>query len=460
MSPKPVSLLHEVRTFIRTHHLMDEGANVVVGVSGGADSIALLHILTELGYAAIAVHVNYGLRGRESDQDENFVRRFCARFDVPLLVHRIDLKRDEPEESVQVAARRIRYDQFLRAARTHDADIVAVAHHADDQAETLLLNLFRGTGPEGLAGMPVRRELRDGISLVRPMLEARRSQIESYLIDSDLEWREDLSNREVVYRRGFIRNRLLPLVKQEYGSHVVDRIVQTAKLMRGYVESSLRPDLEIRFERCRGMEDRTLDASALRNEPPVWRQRILLEGLDRWLPNAPRSHATADRLAGLLSSQPGSRIITGSGTVWREHDKIRFTADTHCELERRTLVPGTRLSFAHGAFLLEEVDRGSIHFDRDDRFTEFIDLDALEPPVEVRLWKDGDRLRPLGLGGSRLVSDILTDARVPSSRRRDIPVVTDANGIIWLVGHRIDERVSITDGTTRVACISFDSPAK
>lgn len=457
MSRARGSLVERVEAFIERHRLLDAQERVIVGLSGGADSVALTRLLVDLGNETIAVHVNYGIRGAESEGDEHFVRAFCLENGIPLLVHRADLSTVSSGESVQMAARRIRYDQFVRAARTHNAPVVAVAHHADDQAETLLLNLFRGTGPEGLAAMPPRRGLADGVILVRPMLELRRHDIETWLGDLGISWRDDATNLDDAYRRGFIRHRLLPAIEGEFDGGVVERIARAASLMRGYVDASLRPELDMRFNRCAGSAPQTLALNPLQAEPEVWRTRLLLEALARWLPDAPRSDNLASRLERLLASQSGSRVEAGSGSVWREQDALRFIDHPGTDRDApQVLAPGQPVQAVAGRLALDEVERGVALFDRDDPFTEYLDLDSLEPPIVVRRWEDGDRFRPLGLGGSRLVSDVLTDAGVPSSRRRNVLVVADAAGILWLVGHRLDERGRITAGTTRIARLSFN----
>ncbi len=456
MNPSKAELPDQVAAFIDRHGQLRPNERVVVGLSGGADSVALLQVLGDLGYERIAVHVNYGLRGADSDEDENFARDFCARSGINILVHRTDLKKHAEGESTQVAARRIRYEQFIRAAKVHDAAVVAVAHHADDQAETLLLNLFRGTGPEGLAGMPAQRSLENGIRLVRPLLDARREQIEAFLRERGIDWREDATNLEDTYRRGFIRNRMLPLIEEEFAGDVTGRIAHAAELMRAYVHSSLLPELEMRLESCLGAHPRSLDRRALRAEPEVWRKRLFLAALKRWLPEAPRSADVAARIDELLESQSGRKLPVTGGTVWREQTGLRFVQDDeNGAADEWSLDLGEFVSMRSGRLALEEVEGDVVRFDRMNPMIEYVDLNSLQLPITIRFWEHGDRFRPLGLGGSRLVSDFLTDLKVPSSRRRAVLVVEDANGILWVVGHRLDERARITDQTQRVAKLSF-----
>ena len=434
-------------------------AKVVVGVSGGVDSVALLAVLAELGYMPLAVHLNYRLRGDASDGDEALVRAYATEMNVPLVVQTFDTRAiaQERGDSIQVVARDLRYSAFREAAADHGVHYVAVAHHADDQAETVLLNLLRGAGPEGLAGMPAQRRLDDGITLVRPFLPLHRADIIDYARHRCLTWRDDASNVSPDYRRGALRSEILPALDAHFGGDVTPRIVRSADLMRQYVETSLQPETERRFEASRAHDDATLDIHKLSGQPLVWRQRILLLAAARWLDGVPYTSATATALNGLIESQAGRRLELGSGTVWREPSVIRFvnasesvSADTASAQAVIESIPGEAV-ISRRNVTIEVVDAVPDDFRSQhppNPHAEYIDADRLELPLIVRPWRDGDRMRPLGMPGSKKVSDILTDARVPSSRRRQELVVEDANGIIWLVGHRIDQRVRIVEPTT------------
>lgn len=440
-------------------------AKVVVGVSGGVDSVALLAVLAELGYRPIAVHLNYQLRGDASDGDEAFVREYAAEMNVPLVVQTFDTTAiaQERGDSIQVVARDLRYNAFLEAAADHGAHYVAVGHHADDQAETVLLNLLRGAGPEGLAGMPAQRRLGEGVTLVRPFLPLRRADIIDYARHRGLTWRDDASNESPDYRRGALRSEILPALDAHFGGDVASRIVRSADLMRQYVETSMQPETERRFEASRAQEDATLDIRKLSKQPLVWRQRILLLAAARWLDGVPYTSATATALDALIESQAGRRLDLGRGTVWRERSVIRFVnaseddfaeaASTEAVIES---IPGAAVINRRRVTieLVDAVPRDFRSQHPPDPHAEYIDADRLELPLTIRPWRAGDRMRPLGMPGTKKVSDILTDARVPSSRRRHALVVEDARGIVWLVGHRIDQRVRIVEpGTTRPALL-------
>ena len=439
---------------------------LIVGVSGGVDSMVLLAVLTELGHRPVVVHVNYKLRGEASDADEVFVREHTAQLGLPVIVRTFDTHAVARErgQSIQAVARELRYEVFLDAALEHGARHVAVAHHADDQAETVLLNLLRGAGPEGLAGMPARRRLGDGVVLVRPLLHLKRGEIIDYARQKDIAWREDASNLSSAYRRSVLRHEILPTLEEHFGGDVSSRIVRSAGLMRQYVDTSLRPETERRFEACRSdaPDDTVLNADALLAQPRVWRRRILLQAAARWLGGspqgkAPRTHATAAALDRLLRSQAGRRLEIGGGEVWREQAVIRFVRSPEESADEAVIesIPGEALVGCR-RIAVETVDHlpddlRALH--PENHFAEYIDADRIKLPLTIRPWRDGDRLQPLGMSGSQKVSDVLTDARVPSSRRRREIVVEDADGIVWLVGHRIANRVRISPSTTRPAVL-------
>ena len=230
-------MLRRVTTYIRQHGLLDKNKPVLVGVSGGADSIALLDVLTRAGYTCVAAHCNFGLRGEESDRDEAFVQECCARMGVELEIAHFDtfLYARTHHASIEVSARELRYEWFDRMARQHGCQAVCVAHHQNDQAETVLLNLRRGTGIRGLAGMrPISTNpmVPNGVPVVRPLLCTTRDYIEHYLRDKrHLAWITDSTNSDTSIPRNAVREQLRAYSKAE-----IEHIAQTAEYMQGYID--------------------------------------------------------------------------------------------------------------------------------------------------------------------------------------------------------------------------------
>lgn len=457
------ALPDSVAAFIERHALLEEGATVLVGVSGGMDSMVCLALLRRLGYDVHALHVNYGLR-EGADADEQLVRRWCAKQSpaVPLVVRACDAnaRAEAEQESLQEAARRLRYDALADQAQSIEASAVATGHHRDDQAETLLLNLVRGAGPEGLAGMRPSRPLGSApsVPLIRPLLAVERATIEKYAEAEGIPWRTDPTNRSLGYDRGVVRTKVLPLLEEHFEG-ASDAIVRAAGLMQEYVDETLRPALEERMEQSYAdcPEGGWLDLGLLRDEPAVWRQRLVLEALRRALPSAPQTAAVAEEIAALADAQVGRRIEFGAGTIWREREGLRLLpTEARPEPVPPTPVPWEELvGLPDGVLEVERLADPPASLDPGSSYVAYADADRLGPSLHVRTWRDGDRLRPLGVDGTKSVSDVLTDAQVPPHRRDGVYVLCTDEHVAWVVGHRLDARVRVRPDTERVARLVF-----
>lgn len=451
----------QVQAFIRAHRLLEDRASVLVGVSGGLDSTVLLHVLLRLGYGVSAAHVNYGLRGPESDADEAFVRAFCQEHGVPLHVLREDSQALTSAPSMQAQARRVRYEYFAAVARREHLSTVAAAHHRDDQVETLLLNLIRGAGPEGLAGMAPSRALQSDASLVliRPLLGMWRREIAAYAEREGLMWREDASNEALTYRRNVVRQRVLPTMEEVLGDDVRAPMARSVDLMRAYVDDVLGPHIEERFRAAvdEHAEGGLLRADVLQREPPVMQQRLVLEALQRWLPGVDASMAVAEEVASLLAGDVGRRVAFGEGTVWRTRDGLLFLSASaqRQRFAAALLQPGTRLALPRGTLALDVLDVPPANVTAGGADVAFVDADELTFPLTVRMWRTGDRIQPLGMTGTKRVSDLLTDEKIPPHDRKHVLVVTSADTIIWVVGLRLSEVVKVHPDTQRVARLVY-----
>lgn len=453
------SLAHTVAEFIERHDLLPEGARVLVGVSGGADSMVCLALLHRLGYDVQALHVNYGLR-EGANADEALVRDWCLEQtpSVPIAVEYLDAKAraDAEDESLQEAARKLRYNALATRAETIEAQAVATGHHRDDQVETLLLNLVRGSGPEGLAGMPPSRALQPAseVRLFRPLLAVDRVAIEAFAEAEGIPWRTDPTNRSLDYDRGVVRTKILPILADHFEG-VPETLARSAELMREYVDHTLTPALNDRLEQawtdCPAGGWLSLDG--FQDEPAVWRRRLLLEALRRSLPEAPQTYAVADQLDALIEAQVGRRVEVGSGTVWREREGLRFLPD---EAVPRDVPPtpvswGESITLPQGTLTVDCLDEAPESLDPETPTVAFADADRLGTSLEVRSWRDGDRFQPLGMEGTKLVSTFLTDAQVPPHRRKAVCVLCTPDHIAWVIGYRLDHRVRIRSTTERFA---------
>lgn len=451
-------LVRHVRSFCEAHALHGRG---LVGVSGGMDSVVLAHLLREAGREIELAHVNYGLRGAASDADQHVVEALADEWGVPL--HRLAIRPDEvPAASRQAWARGVRYEAFARWAEARGLRWVAVAHHADDQAETVLLNLLRGTGVVGLGGMRPVRRLQPGleVALVRPLLDVPRTAIFTYAQQHGLDWREDASNSDERYRRAWLRQQLMPLLRARFGEDVTARIAQTAALAR---ERLVEPSQQRRAARqAVAFTDEGVRLDVLRALGPRARGRLLLDALERYLPGAPRTAAVAAQLAALVEAQVGRHVSFGAGTAWRERDHLRFVpAGEQGATGAKALHPGGRVGVGEG-----RVEASGICAVPGDPRTPpdacWLDAERLVWPLTVRRWQPGDRIVPFGMAGRKKVSDLLTDARWPASRRADALVVCSGAEIVWVVGVRAAENARITAETRQAVRLeyrrSFENP--
>lgn len=443
-------LLFKVENFIIEQELLAPGEEILVAVSGGPDSVALLGILSDLstrwGWQLTVAHVNHGLRGDESQMDLEFVRDLAIQIGVNFL-HRTIPKGalGMRGRSLQEEAREARY-RLLEEMRVEcGASVIAVGHHAGDQAETVLAALGRGAGTQGLGGMWPRRG-----RIVRPLLCLDREEIISYLEMNGLSYRNDPSNENRRYLRVRIRKDVLPSLRASVNPSIVKALCRTAQIcqiedeyMSGQVEKIWTKAADVSPEgvRVSGQRYRSLHkavrfrllrkAYGLVSGSVKGLEHVHVEAMDRMAMNPGREKQFRLPL--------GVRFIVSMGDLLFEEDR------------------GTsQRFFCHGAEIpgvLEIPEVGvRIRWEVSDTMSSLretgganqavMDLDKVKSPVLVRSPRPGDRLRPKGLGGTKKIQDLLVDARVPRRNRWMVPVVEDANGIIWVAGYRIDERVA------------------
>jgi tRNA(Ile)-lysidine synthase len=393
----------------RESGLVREGEPLLVLLSGGADSVCLLDVAVRLGASVSALHVNYGLRGEESDDDELLCRDLCDTMGVPLHVERPKLAETG---NLQAAARDFRY---AAAERIADGDY-ATAHTATDQAETVLYRLATSPGRRALLGMEPRRG-----RLVRPLLRVGRVDTREYCVERDLQWREDASNADARFARARIRHEVMPVLG-EIGPAAERTIVETAELLRDEAEVLDRAVDDLLAE----IGGTGLPLAELRTRPPALARLALRRAAGQALSrrDADAILALADRGGTTTLDLPdGLRAVVEYGTV-------RFTRAREAPPPDPVTLP-----------IPGEVAFGHWHVDA--RIGDVGDAVLARKPlgdfVTVRAWRDGDRMRPVGLGGSKLLQDIFTDRKVPRELRRSLPVVEAGGEIAWVAGVAIGE---------------------
>jgi len=450
-------LVRRVCAYVREEALWEAGASLLVAVSGGPDSVALLDILhalsAEMGLTLAVAHVNHLLRP-EAEEDAAFVEALAARYGLPYRYRRVDVpaRVAETGESVEEAARELRYAALHEMACEAGAKYIATGHTADDQAETVLMRVLRGTGPAGLAGIPPKRD-----DLVRPLLRTWRSEILDYLRERELSYCTDRSNYSTDFTRNRIRLELLPFLEREYAPHLRARLAHLAELERqDEVVLSALAD-----ERYAALRRTMEDGIALPEGPEMpralrWRcWRHAIAEVRGGLADIHYEHLEAIEHLPLHQQVhlPGVRVLHEVGYL------LFLPAPTEEELveyipQARLPLPGQFCPLAADCCLLLEVFDERMPIASGD--TAVLDADAVQGALTVRGWHPGDRYRPLGAPGSRKVQDIFVDAGVPRRLRARVPLVLDEEGIIWLAGFRIADRVKMNASTARTLRISIE----
>ena len=415
----------KVAKYIDRNHLFSTKDKILVALSGGADSVALLRLLLTLGHTCEAAHCNFHLRDAESDRDERFVRNLCETHRVPLHVVHFDTKREAGQRhiSIEMAARELRYDWFEKIRIETGASVIAVAHHQDDSVETLLLNLIRGTGINGLRGIRPKNG-----KIVRPLLCLDRKEITDYLISIGQTYVTDSTNLQDEYTRNKIRLNLLPLM-QEINPSVKESILKTAEHLddAATIYNKGIEEAKLRIQTPKGI----LIAALLQEPAP---ETVLFEILRPLGFNATQIKDAFQALEG----QPGKAFTS---TDWR------------IVKDRELLLIEPVQAISQPALETEECLYTPDFIIPRNNDTACFDADKLKHPLSLRLWKQGDTFVPFGMKGRKKVSDYLTDRKFSLLRKEQQWVLCCGEEIIWLVGERTDNRFRIDENTQRVLVV-------
>jgi tRNA(Ile)-lysidine synthase len=453
-------LLKKVQNTLTTHRMLQAGDCVLVALSGGPDSVALCHILYQLRQTyrieLVTAHVHHGLRGSEADQDVLFVQDFARQLGLPIVVQRENVHswRKEHGGSLQMAARALRYQCLHQIMVKEGASKLALGHNADDQAEEILLRIFRGAGQRGLTGMPPCN--RKGV--IRPLLECHRHEITSYLENRHLAWRQDESNLKPWCQRNLLRLELLPRLQKDFNSNLSATLLRTSNIFREeeeFWESLLSEWLDQYSAEGEDGETR-LPIGPLLETHPAMQKRLLRRAVEK-VKGDLRSfgfHHT-EILLQLCRSAAANSQIDLPGEVKAEKNYSWLTIGVHRQTPEdffyQIAGPGSYpFPLLNHRMVLEYPVAGlATEFSRHPNEA-LMDLDRISFPLVLRSSKAGDRFRPLGLGGGKKLKKFFIDAKIPKSQRRRIPILCSGEQIIWVVGHRLDDRVKVRANTSRV----------
>ena len=432
-------VLKKVENYIEKNNLLSSYAKVIVGVSGGADSVALLHVLKQLGHNCIVAHCNFHLRGEESDNDEIFVREMAN--ELHLAFEQIDFDTTDYARkckiSVEMAARELRYNWFEQVRKTHTASAIAVAHHADDNVETLLMNLTRGTGLKGLTGIP----LQNGY-IIRPLLCCTRSDIVNYLIKYNLHHITDSTNAQNDYTRNKFRNQIIPLfedINPSFKQTITTLIERFEEIEAVYNEKITETSAKITSTENNYFK---IDIQQLKHTK--YRKSLLYDIL---LPYS--FHAdTVENIIHNLDSEPGSIFYSLTHKLLHDRDFL-IVSKNNIPLQQSYNISESVTEISEPIHL--NISK-RIYNTKISKSKLFATLDASKFtfPLVLRHWQKGDSFVPFGMKNSKKLSDFFIDTKMNRFEKENTWLLCAGNDIVWVVGYRIDNRFCVDSNTQHI----------
>lgn len=460
-------MLNKVINYIKDNNLIKEKDKVLVALSGGPDSVCLLHILhrlknvlnIELG----AIHINHMLRGEESDNDEKYIGQLCDKLGINYYVKRIDIEyiSKSTNVSLEVAGRNERYKAFEEIRKDNGYNKVAVAHNSNDQAETILMRMMRGTGLEGLTGIKAKRE--DGI--IRPILCLNRSEIEIYCEENKLNPRIDASNYERIYSRNKVRLDILPYMKENFNRDIVDTLNRMALILQkdnDFIEEYSKRCYNIY---CKNYSNKLeVSKELFENEMESIITRVIImafKEISKCYQNFEMKHIyeivnLSRRGTGKMINLTNNIICENlyGDIIFRIDNKNKKNNNSEIVIDKNNI--SNNIIFDNYIVSFEVINnKNKVEFSKNNLIKLF-DYDNIEKEIIIRYRKDGDRITPLGMNGSKKLKDIFINLKVPREKRDNIPILCFDDKISWIVGYKTSQESKITHDTKNILKITFD----
>ncbi len=438
-------MISKVKQYIIQNNLPQAPAKLLVGVSGGADSVALLHILVNLGYRCEVAHCNFNLRDTESNRDETFVENLAEKLSLSFHKINFDTKQYAAQHkiSIEMAARELRYNWFEKLLQETNAEGIAIAHHADDVVETLLMNLTRGTSIRGLSGIKPRQG-----NIIRPLLNIWRKEIEFYLQENNIDFVTDSSNWEQVYIRNKFRHSVIPLL-EEISPNVKEILLYEVERFK---------DVEILYnERIAQLKNEIVcnkkDIVSIKIQPILQHKAgasILYEILTEY----GFSPETIRIIYQNLTGEAGKQFFSLTHRVLKDRDLLLIAALNLSEITKNISVEKNKIPCRIDVNNSISIDFKIILKEdfilEKNKNTAYFDADLLEFPLLFRRWQEGDTFVPFGMTGMKKVSDYFIDEKFSILQKEQTPLLLSGKNIIWIVGERTDNRYRIIDQTRQV----------
>lgn len=425
---------------IAIKQLFEQTQKVLLAVSGGIDSMVMLHLFEKSGFDYGIVHCNFQLRGDESDRDEDFVKKQVLIHGIPSFFKRFDTEEYAQINgiSIEMAARDLRYEYFEKIRVEHKYDLIATAHHSDDLIETFFLNLTRKTGIKGLTGIKDKSG-----KIIRPLLFASRADIEKYAAEQYIEFREDSTNSEVVYQRNFLRHKILPLfstLNPSFKKNLlasIENLKDAETVYAGYFESEKQKVVE------NAADSQIIDIEKLRKSghPKI----LMLEILSELNFNP----SVVDEVFHSLNTRSGKQFFSKTHRLIKDRQKLFITKIAETETRIFYIETDDVELFEPFEIKIEKL-AGKDFKIRKEQNIACLDLEKLEFPLLIRKWQEGDYFQPLGMTGFKKLSDFLIDEKIPVHKKENTWLLCSGEKIVWVMGHRIDNRFKVSPETKKI----------
>jgi len=451
------TLIHAFQEFINRHHLIVRGEKIIVSLSGGIDSVVLFDLMCELKkYLMLeisAAHINHQLRGSESDADETFVTKLSRDKGVKCFVESVDTKHHAEIEklSIQEAARNLRYTFLDKLRSSLGYDKIATAHNADDNTETIILNLLRGTGVHGMTGIPVFRK---DHQIIRPLLFATRQRIIEHATKCNIQYREDSSNLKSDYTRNYLRLKVIPLLRENVNPNLTATIGKSSELF-----SQLEEYLDSLYKRIakkvilkKTVEEIILSITVIEAQPLFIQEHVLYK-IGKDFISSEIDFSTVKGMIGLIKAESGSMCSISKDTIlFRDRNNLIFRRKPTTTSYLHDIQLNHKNTF--DSFTIECSRVATAKYSNDPN-VEFIDADNLKGKLIVRSWHEGDWFIPLGMSDKKKLSDFFIDQKIPLFEKHIVPILCSGSDIVWICGRRLDNRFKITPKTTNILKLEF-----
>ncbi|SMG38281.1 tRNA(Ile)-lysidine synthase [Marivirga sericea] len=429
--------------FIKSEKLFQKNEHLLLAISGGLDSVVLAHLLVEEKFSFSLAHMNFQLRGEDSNQDEQFIRNLADKLEVEVFVKKVQINKELG--STQVQARELRYDWFDKLLEEYSFDKILTAHHANDLLETALLNISRGTGIKGIRSiLPLQNRI------ARPLLFAAKFELQEFAESRSIEWREDLSNSHDHYTRNKIRHHVIPPLL-ELNPNLLASFQQTVFRLRA-TEKAWEEKIETIAKRYLSFEEQhvVIDLSIL-NEAYVLAYLSELLAVYGF---------SLQQLQAFDFARVGAQLFSSNYVLTIDRDKMLITKTIDQEnfnfYPRKISLNESPIITPYGTLKIELVKEEKISFKRDQKIA-FIAFESLKEPLEIDLWEQGDKIQPIGMKGKKKISDILIDQKVPLPQKNKAMVLKSGGEIVWVIGYKFSELFKVKEETTKILRIEYEN---